>query len=359
MTRKFCVLIPAYNPDKKLITLIESLTSSLIEKIIVVNDGSLKCCDILFDNIKQHDHVTLLTHKKNLGKGAALRTGLKYIHKHYPELVGVVTADADGQHIPKDIIKIGNSLITHPENLILGARDFSHKIPLRSKIGNLITEKLFKIVVGQKISDTQSGLRGIPFDLIPELLKIKSNGYEFELDMLLKCKYTQRFITEEKIETKYIDANKSSHFNPVFDSLKIYFELFRFMLLSIATAIVDYSVFFILNAFGFHIYVCQIFARVVSVIFSYPLVRKVVFMSKKQHRIAFPKYVGLVITSGVISYILIKVCIANFGLNVIEAKMLAELMTYIFNFLVQRDIIFVHKVIRKKQFMPVISSLDK
>ena len=354
MTQKFCILIPAYNPDEKLIELVNSLTSSHIEKIIIVNDGNQKHCDQIFDALPTNKKIELLKHSVNQGKGAALKTGLSYIHEHFANSVGVVTADADGQHRSQDILKIGQTLIDHPENLILGVRDFSKKIPLRSKIGNLITEKLFKIVVGQKISDTQSGLRGIPFDFIPDLLKIKSNGYEFELDMLLKCKYTQRYILEEKIETKYIDANKSSHFNPVFDSLKIYFELFRFVLLSIATAIVDYTVFFILDFFGFHIYVCQIMARVASIFFSYPLVKKVVFLSKKQNKIAFPKYLLLVIISGILSYLLIKVYIAKFAMNVVMAKMFAELTVYIFNFIVQRDIIFVHKVIRKKQIATAI-----
>ena len=83
-------------------------------------------------------------------------------------------------------------------------------------------------IIGQRISDTQTGLRGIPLAMIPRLLVIPHHGYEFELEMLLVCKYEGIRIRETGIQTIYLDGNRSSHFNPLLDSFRIYFVLLRF-----------------------------------------------------------------------------------------------------------------------------------
>lgn len=223
----YCVLIPSFNPTNKLPELIDQLTSLGVTQIIVVDDGSDTAHKTILDDLERQDKIVILHHAINMGKGAALKNGLKYVYENFPNTVGVVTADSDGQHLPKDIVAIGETLEKNKDNLIIGTRNFDKNIPLRSKIGNLLTRKIFKAIVGLKVSDTQSGLRGIPKDFIPELLEIRAQHYEFELDMLLAAKYSDRKIVEQKIETVYIENNKDSHFNPIIDSLKIYFELLR------------------------------------------------------------------------------------------------------------------------------------
>ena len=79
---------------------------------------------------------------------------------------------------------------------------------------------LMRLIVGQKLTDTQTGLRGIPAPLVPCLLKLPSSGYEFELDMLIACKHQSVGIVEQPIRTIYLEGNKSSHFRPVADSMR-------------------------------------------------------------------------------------------------------------------------------------------
>lgn len=227
--KNFSIVIPVYNPSEELIRLVKKLLTFDIAHIIIVNDGSKKTANPLFGTLKSLDKkIIVLTHRANLGKGAALKTGLDYAHRHNKNELGVVTADADGQHLAENIIAVGKELQKHHHALILGVRNFSKKkIPLRSKLGNLLTIKLFQLITRKKISDTQSGLRGIPRDFIPTLTKIKNNGYEFELAMLLAFLKSNREIREIKIKTLYLDKNKSSHFKPIIDSLKIYRVLFR------------------------------------------------------------------------------------------------------------------------------------
>ena len=116
-------------------------------------------------------------------------------------------------------------------------------MPLRSRFGNVVTRNLVRAVIGQRMSDTQTGLRGVPSALATELLRLPAAGYEFELDMLVLAKHLAMSVREVPIATVYLDGNVSSHFNPVRDSMKIYFVLFRFALLSLATAVVDNVVF--------------------------------------------------------------------------------------------------------------------
>lgn len=230
---KIVALIPAYNPPEHLVALVRSLAVSEFSHIIVVNDGSLATSESIFQEIEEIGNVTLIRHAVNLGKGAALKTGLNYALCYFGDHIGVVTIDADGQHLVVDALQVGKELEKNPESLVLGVRAFDKEVPLRSRLGNTITKYMFRLLMGQRLTDTQTGLRGIPKSLIPTLLKIDSAGYEFELDMLLACKYGGRSIIEKEIRTVYIEGNISSHFNPVVDSMKICFVLFRFMLASL------------------------------------------------------------------------------------------------------------------------------
>ncbi|MBU0456280.1 MAG: bifunctional glycosyltransferase family 2/GtrA family protein [Pseudomonadota bacterium] len=336
------ILIPAYNPDNRLITLVHELLKQPFLNITIVDDGSDAESQPIFQHLKTLKNVTLCEHVHNQGKGAALKTGFRYIQKNFPTSYGVITADADGQHLPKDIEKIAKTLLDTPNALILGARSFDRTVPFRSKCGNLLTRKLFRLMTGVKITDTQTGLRGIPINFIPTLLEIKAQRYEFELDMLLLCKKMGRAIQEVPISTVYFNNNRSSHFNPVIDSLKIYFELFRYILLSLATTCVDYATFFIAYGLGVDLLFSQVLARTASVLFNYPISKKMVFYSENHHRVAFPKYIALVIFGALVTYGIMKLLIMEFSFSLLPAKIVAELMLYISNYIIQRQFIFTH-----------------
>lgn len=340
-------LIPAYNPSEELIELVHELSNSSFNAIIVVDDGSVRECEKVFLAISMFPRVTILRHAVNLGKGAAIKTGLNFSYCAFPDNIGVITLDADGQHLVDDVLIVSQALLDNPQALIMGARKFDRDVPFRSMIGNNITKHLFRFLVGHKLGDTQSGLRGIPQDFIPILLKIDSRGYEFELDMLLACKYTARLVIEREINTVYMEGNKSSHFNPLLDSMRVYFVLFRFTFTSLMSAIIDYAIFIIVyNADG-GLVMSQISARLLSMLFNYAAVKRIVFYSDQQHSHAFPKYLMLVLVSGSLSLILIDLMTEYAGVNVITAKIIAESLVFLANFAIQRDFIFT-----KKEFTP-------
>ncbi len=224
----FYVLIPAYRPDDKLLHLMESLHAAGLRNILVVNDGSGNAHEAVFRTIRERwSHVVILSHDVNRGKGAALKTGFRYLLEHADGIDGAVTADSDGQHTAEDILRIMAVMEKQPGKLILGTRTFDGTVPWRSCFGNRLTSFLIRRLYGLKIQDTQTGLRGIPLSMMPLFLEIPCNQYEFELDMLILAGSRHLNVCEVPVRTIYIDNNASSHFHPFRDSLKIYSVLFR------------------------------------------------------------------------------------------------------------------------------------
>lgn len=351
MCEKFhaAVLIPAYEPDDKLLTLLDQLIGKGFDHLVVIDDGSSGSSAAVFERAAAKDAVTLLRHPVNMGKGAALKTGMLFIYNKMPECQSVISADADGQHTPEDIANLAAAAAEKPEALYLGVRQFDGKVPLRSMIGNKLTAFLMKILLGMKISDTQTGLRAIPRGFIPDLLQIPYNRYEFELEMLLAAKRSRRTTAELPIKTVYIDDNSSSHFNPLLDSFRIYVVLFRYILVSLLTAAVDYLVYVPV------LFVCGLFngmsaagataaavaaGRIAGAAVQYTLVRKVVFYSQEKMLFTLPKYILLVVCSGCASYLIMHAINNSAEWNFYAAKLAAELIIYLANFLIQRDFIF-------------------
>ena len=183
----YTVLIPAYKPNERFVELVRQLISEGMN-VLAVDDGSGPECAQYFKEA-QESGATVLKHDINRGKGAALRTGIAELMKD-ETVKGIVTADADGQHTLKDISRIIDAMKQNPGVFVIGARSFSGEVPLRSRFGNSVTRTVFKFATGLKISDTQTGLRGVPQRLFGELTKLKGDRYEYEMDMLL---YLQRW----------------------------------------------------------------------------------------------------------------------------------------------------------------------
>jgi putative flippase GtrA len=224
--------------------------------------------------------------------------------------------------------------------MILGARGFEGHVPLRSRVGNSITQHVVQLLVGEKLRDTQTGLRGIPASFAGPLLNLSSNGYEFELDMLVAARKSSVAIVEEPIETVYEPGNKSSHFNPLVDSMKIYFVLLRFCSVSLMTALLDNVAFYLAyRRFG-SVLGAQVTGRAVAVLFNYLMVRRAVFQTRDRHLTAFPRYLALVVVSGAVSYACITLIVGAAHLPVLWTKIGVESLLFFVNFAVQRDWVF-------------------
>ena len=337
---RFAVLIPAYRPSASLPDVVRALADKATPAIVIVDDGSGPEYRDVFARAAAFPNVHMVRHATNLGKGAALKTGINYALCTFPGLVGIVTADADGQHHPDDIVRIADTLLARPDCLVLGSRTFHGDVPFRSRFGNSLTSMVVHALIGQKLTDTQTGLRGIPTSLLLRILRIESTGYEYELEMLIAAHHSSVPVIEEPIRTIYEDGNKSSHFNPIVDSMKIYFVLARFGSVSLMTALLDNLVFYLAFRHSGHILGSQILARVFAVGFNYSMVRRSVFYSKQRHKTVLPKYLLLVLVSGSVSYAGIRLLSAKLGTNPVSAKLMVETVLFFANFAVQRIFIF-------------------
>lgn len=350
------VIIPAYNPDEKLIYLVEELHKKKLEHIVVVNDGSDQRALDVFQRLE--GHAAVLTHGTNQGKGAAIKTALKYIYGNFGEKDDIVILDADGQHWPVDAVRVLYELHNSDSNLVLGVRSFTGRVPFRSLFGNTVTKYVFRLFNGKWISDTQTGLRAFSYKMIPQLLGVKGERYEYEMNVLLYCVKRDLKISEVPIATIYHDdKNSCSHFRVVWDSIRIYGNLLAFSGASFVSFLLDYLIFFPLvwmfsrlgAADGTALIWGNITARFVSAAFNYFLNSTFVFRCKEKRMKSIVHYA--ILAGGILA---LNTCILYaldnlLGLNRAIAKLITEMLLFIISFIVQRFIIF-KKTMAKKEY---------
>jgi len=340
-------VIPAYNPDKKFHVVIEGLVQAGFKHIIIVNDGTDERYISLFDKVKRNKKCVFLEHETNMGKGRALKTAFKYFLRNFPDDIGVVTLDADNQHKVNDVIRCANELKKHPNELIIGVRNFNlENVPKRSAVGNKITSFAFGTLCGINISDTQSGLRAIPKGFVEKLINVKGERFEFETNMLLETKVTGVPIREVRIETVYINGNTSSNFNPLLDSINIYKVIFKFICSSCTSVICDYLLFILLGMiFSFlpseiELFIAIFGAGAVSSVINFNLNRKVVFRNAGNIKRLILKYYILVIVLRICSYVGVCFLTFKFGISELVAKIIADVILFAVSFKVQTNWIF-------------------
>jgi putative flippase GtrA len=336
--RSIVFLIPSYQPTDLLPGLLEELRRVNSAPIVVVNDGSGTGYALLFDRIRQMPGVTVLTNAVNLGKGAALKHGMNHILVHHPDCVGVVTADADGQHAVSDIMRVTEALLADPDRVAFGVRAFDTEVPLRSRFGNTVSRHIYRFLIGIDLSDTQTGLRGIPRRLMELCLVIRANRYEFETEQLVVIKASRMPVREVPIQTIYIESNRDSHFRPLRDSARIYFVLLRYSIASIVTEMADLAVFATVMAASGDLVWSNVIGRLVALWVQFMLLQSFVFHLRGNAR-TLAMYLGLVVVSGVISTAL-QLQIANIVPFPVVAKVMAEVLVFVFNFLFLRDFVF-------------------
>lgn len=345
------VIIPAYEPDEKLIILLQHLKKAGIIHIIVVDDGSGSAYRDLFSQVEGMDGCELLTHAVNLGKGRALKTAFNYCLMRYPNLCGCVTADSDGQHTPEDILACMKKLSEHPSTLVLGCRDFDMSdVPARSSFGNKCTRKVFRYLVGLSVSDTQTGLRAIPAFYMETLMNVKGERFEYETNMLIETKNLDIPIIEVPVKTIYIEENKTSHFNPIKDSIRIYMIFGKFLFSSLSSSVLDLLLFhffcgLLQSAPGFwkeipYIVAATVLARIISAVYNFLLNYKVVFKSSAGIAATAVKYCILAVCQMLCSAFLVNALYALTGGYEVLVKIPVDVFLFFLSFVIQREFVY-------------------
>ncbi len=348
------VVIPSLNPDEKLAKTVDALIALGFSDILLINDGSKDECVPNFPT--DRPECTLLTHEVNRGKGAAMKTAFRYYLDSGRTTAGVITVDGDGQHLAEDVLRCAESMCEN-RTVVLGVRDFSDPtVPPRSRMGNRITSLVFRLFCGIRLSDTQTGLRAIPREHLPEMLQVDGDRYEYETNMLLRFSALDIAYCEETIHTVYIEENKTSHFRPVRDSIRIYGLILKFISSSIIASIVDQGLYFILATLLFSLLgvwtdtVSAIAARIVSSGVNFLINQKAVFKSRASGKTAVVRYyilaVGIMILSAgsisLFSY-LMQMSSSEFAWMKTLVKAVIDIILSVVSFRLQREWVFSEK----------------
>lgn len=338
------IIIPAYDPDERLLLLLEEITIRMNNThLIIVNDGSKEEKHEIFHRAEKY--AVVLNHRKNYGKGRAIKTALAYIQLVEAKDTIVVVADADGQHTAEDIDKVVEQTGAE-QTLILGSRALVGNVPARSRFGNMLTRGIFRLATKVSVKDTQTGLRSFSYSMIPYLIGIKGERYEYEMNVLLQCARDGIDMIEIPIATIYLEENQSSHFRVIKDSYRIYKEIIRFSCSSLLSFCIDYGLFTFWNllfgALGMHqvVAVSNLGARCISSICNYTMNRKYVFKDRDSIHKSAVKYFALVIVILGMNTILLMILVHTIVPNPYIAKVVVEIIMFLVSYYVQKHFVF-------------------
>lgn len=331
-------LIPAYEPDARLVALIVALVrQDPSAPVVVVDDGSGPAYREVFEAARVAG-AEILIGDVNRGKGHALRRGLAYIEEQHPGQ-DVVCADCDGQHTPEDIARIADAVEGGVGRIVLGCRSLAVDVPLRSRFGNTVTRHVFALATGRMIHDTQTGLRGYSAQVLPWLQTVPGDRFEYELEILLRAQRQDIQMTEVPIATIY-EENHSSHFRTFRDSARVYLPFLKFSLSSIAAFAVDVAAFFALMALTGNLLIAVVLARATSATVNFTTNRRLIFApSGTRAGAEARRYATLVLSLLAANYLLI-LSLTSLGIVVGVAKFATEALLFGLSYQLQRRVVF-------------------
>jgi glycosyltransferase involved in cell wall biosynthesis len=179
------IILPLYNEEKTIRPILNNLPIHDSIEIIVVDDHSTDNSSKEIEKVKKSKNFRVITHKKNTGYGAAIISGIRYSKGDI-----IVTMDTDGQHNPDDILTLIKPILDGEVDYTIGSRylgRYYYNLPLSTRIGELLTEKLIQLLFGIKIMNNQNGFRAFR----RELTKIFNNrlfiGYAFCTEQILQA----------------------------------------------------------------------------------------------------------------------------------------------------------------------------
>ncbi|QHO91808.1 dolichyl-phosphate beta-D-mannosyltransferase [Actinomyces sp. 432] len=331
------VLMPAYQPDGRLVELVSELVRELPGcRVLVVDDGSGPQYAQVFREASARG-AEVVGYESNRGKGAALRTGLAQLAELWPG-ADVVCADADGQHRPADIAAVARR-VRATGHMTLGVRRLTGPVPLRSRIGNAVTSLAFRLSTGWRLGDTQTGLRGYPAGQTAWLAEVPGDRYEYELSVLLRAHELGLEVEEVEIATVYEPGNASSHFRPLRDSARVYAPMLGFLGASLVCFGIDWVGVVALHAMTGNLLASVVGARLVSGTVNFVMNRRVFHAAPGTVCRTAVRYVALALVLLAASYMLLRV-LTGIGVPLGLAKLLGDGALYAASYVIQRRAVF-------------------
>ena len=217
---KIAAIIPAYNAAATVGPVIDEARQQ-IWPVIVVDDGSRDDTS----RVATERGATVLRHALNRGKGAALKTGFHWaLENHFD---GVITLDADGQHLPHEIPKFLQCVSETGADLIIGGRAHHfHGMLARRRIANRFSAWTIARASGTGITDSQSGFRYYSAKLLRSV-QLRSDGFAMESEVIVRAGRTGLKVVTTPIDLGFVNGISTSHYKPVRDTIRIAWAVFR------------------------------------------------------------------------------------------------------------------------------------
>jgi glycosyltransferase involved in cell wall biosynthesis len=227
---RLAALIPAYQAAATVGDVVRG-TRAVLADVIVVDDGSTDDTG----DVARAAGAIVLRQTPNAGKGAALLRGFRHLASD--GFTHAVTLDADGQHYPDEIPVLLAALAANPSALVVGVRrKEGHAIKAIARFGNVVADRLMKIIAGQPLPDTQSGFRIYP---LGATLALGATGarYDFETEVLLRAARRGLRLVGVPVRVFYPPiAERVSHYRPSVDTLRIIRTVVRVLVTDRASA---------------------------------------------------------------------------------------------------------------------------
>ena len=220
MSEKYVALIPALNAAPTIAAVVVA-TRRQLEPVVVIDDGSSDATGL----VAQENGATVLRHEVNRGKGAALKSGFRWALER--EFDGVITLDADGQHLPDEIRKFLRAREERGADLIIGGRAhlFADMLP-RRRVANRFSARSISFASGVSVSDSQSGFRFYSARLL-RALALRTDGFDLESEVIVRAGRGGLAIETIPIELGFVDGVATSHYRPLADTLRIAWTVAR------------------------------------------------------------------------------------------------------------------------------------
>lgn len=220
MTEKVLVVIPAFNAARTVVNVIAGARER-IHDVVVVDDGST---DATADAARRAGAI-VVSHPRNRGKGAALKTGFAWALDHGFD--DVITLDADGQHLPDEIPKFLRAREESGADLIIGGRAhlFGGMLP-RRRLANRFSAWSIARASRTGVTDSQSGFRLYSANLLRKV-RLHTDGFDLESEVIVRAGLGGFKVITTPIELGFVDGLSTSHYKPLKDTLRIAWTVFR------------------------------------------------------------------------------------------------------------------------------------
>lgn len=220
MTERIAVIIPALNAEPTLPRVVADARSQL-EPVLVIDDGSRDATG----EVARAAGAVVIRHEKNRGKGGALKTGFAWAMKNGFD--GVITLDADGQHLATEIPKFVRERERSGADLIIGGRaHLFGEMLVRRRMANRFSAKCIAMTSGASITDSQSGFRFYSANLIRSV-ELRTDGFDMESEVIVRAGRRGLQVVTIPIDLGFVDGIATSHYKPVKDTIRIAWTVAR------------------------------------------------------------------------------------------------------------------------------------